>query len=254
MHYRWLSLTALLCATPLVLFAAQVPAPAPAPLDPANNKLDAILVQWEKAMSSIATLYTQVERKTVDKTFRTEQVYRGEAKYLKPNKASIWLQNVAKREDFERMVCNAQFVYKWDPSAKEIQIYELEKPKQGQVSDDNFVSFMFGMKAAQAKARYTMNFDKEDQYYYYVDVFPKTAVDKSDFTRARLVLIKTTGLPRQVWFEAPNQNETTWDFNKMMSNVQIDPREFDQPTPPQGWQLKRAPQQNGPRVALPQQN
>jgi TIGR03009 family protein len=246
MRYRWLSLMALLGATTLVV--GQSPQqPAVPQLDP-NNKLDAILMQWEQVMSSINTLHTVVSRKSVDKVFSQEEVCTGEAKYLKPNKASIWLQNTKKPQEFERMLCNGPLVYKWEPKLKEIHLYELEKPQQGQVSDDNFVSFMFGMKAAQAKARYQMVFSNEDQYYYYIDVFPKSAADKVEFTRARLVLIKSTGLPRQVWFEQPNQNETTWDFSKMVTNVQIDPREFEQPTPPAGWQLKRAPRPPQPGV------
>jgi TIGR03009 family protein len=238
MRYRWLSLLALLGAPSLVV--GQSPQqPSPAQLDPAN-KLDAILIQWEQAMSSIKTLHTVVSRKSVDKQFAVEEVCQGEAKYLKPNKASIWLRNVKKQDEFERMLCNGQLVYKWEPKLKEIQLYELEKPKQGQVNDENFVQFLFGMKAGQAKARYQMAFSNEDQFYFYIDVFPKAPSDKVEFTRARLVLIKTSGLPRQIWFEQPNQNEITWDFSKMATNIDIDPREFDPPAAPPGWQLKRA--------------
>jgi TIGR03009 family protein len=251
MRYRWLSLLAVASAATLAL--AQQPPPPAAKLDPANNQMDAILVQWEKAMGAINTLHTKVTRRSVDKTFGAVEVCEGEAKYVKPNKASIWLQNAAKPQEFERMVCNGQLVYKWEPRLREIHLYELEKPKQGQVSDENFVSFMFGMKAGQAKERYQMALNQEPKFltdpnYYYVDVLPKLAADQQEFKRARLVLVKATGLPAQIWFEAPNQNETCWDFSKMVTNIPIDLREFEQPTPPKDWQLKRAPQMQKPTV------
>jgi TIGR03009 family protein len=170
-----------------------------------------------------------------------EEIWEGEAKYYKPNKASIWLVNKKKQQDFERLLCDGPKVYKWEPKLKEIHLYAPENPKQDKVSDDNFVSMMMGMKAEQAKARYQMVLSNEDTHYFYVDIYPKRADDKVEFSRARLVLVKSTGLPRQIWFEQPNQNETTWDFTNMAVNVNIDPREFDQPIPPKDWQLKRAP-------------
>jgi TIGR03009 family protein len=239
MRYRRLSLLVLLSAASLVL--GQAPQQPPPPqLDPVNNKLDAVLLQWEKAMGDIKTLHTVVTRKSVDKQFAVEEVCQGEAKYIKPDKAGIWLVNAKKNEEFERFLCNGPVFYKWEPKLKEIHKYQSEKPNGGQALDENYVQLLFGMKAVQAKARYQMALGNEDQNYYYIDVFPKSPSDKADFTRARLVLIKTSALPRQIWFEQPNGNETTWDFSKMVTNQPIDPREFDQPPLPQGWQLKLA--------------
>lgn len=235
MRYCWLSVMALLSAATLAL--GQPPAAQPAQPTPT---LDQVLAQWEQVMSSITTLHTKVARTNVDKSLGGVEVMEGEAKYYKPNKASIWLVSSKNKESFERMLCNGQLVYRWEPKQKEIHLYELERPKQGQVSDDNLVSFLFGMKAAQAKARYRMDLTA-DANYFYIDVQPMTPADKAEFSRARLVLVRATILPRQIWFEQPNQNETTWDFTKMATGVQVDVREFDQPVPPAGWQLKRAP-------------
>lgn len=242
MPSRWLPLLTVMLAATVVI--AQPPQPPPLPqLDPVNNKLDAALVRWEQAMGAVASLHTKVTRTSIDKIFGTAELCEGEAMYLKPNKASIWLQNKKKADDFECLVCNGQIVYKWEPKLKEIHIHELPKPKQGQVGDDNFVSFMFGMKAAQAKTRYTLSWGGEDPFYIYIDVLPKDPSDKVEFTRARLVLTKSAHLPAQIWFEQPNGNETTWDFTKMSTNLQLNPATFNQPTPPQGWQIKKAPPQ-----------
>lgn len=253
MQYRWLSVPILLGAAGLA-YAQQSPAQAPT-LDPANNKLDAILLEWEKAMGGLNTLYTQVKRTAVDKVFLTNETFEGEARYIKPNKARLWLVNKdpKKQTEFEKLVCNGQNAYKWEPTKKEIHLYQMPQAKPGQVSDDNFVSMLFGMKATEAKRRYNLTLlppPPNDQHYHYIEVQPREAADKAEFTRARLVLVKATGLPRQIWFEMPNGNETTWDFTKLMPNVQLDAKDFDQPNEA-GYKVIRVANPEQPRVALP---
>ena len=137
----------------------------PAPqvgLDPANNKLDAVLYNWEKALSGLKSLKTDVTRTAKDKVFMTTEIYKGVAQYLAPNKASLYLKNAdpKKPNEFEMLVCNGQVAYKWEPSKKEIHIHELPAPKQGQINDDNFVSMLFGMKARCASAAMTCSLSR----------------------------------------------------------------------------------------------
>jgi TIGR03009 family protein len=252
MPYRWLSLTALLLIGALALAQQPGPQPQNSQQPSFDPRLEAILVNWEKAMSSINSLHAQVRQINVDKVLGNTTSFFGEAKYLKPNKASLFMKNEdpKKQQEFERLVCNGQTAYKWEASLKEIHIHELPKPKQGQINDDNFVSMLFGMKAADAKRRYNLELlppPPNDTYYHYIMVGPRDPQDKAEFTRARLVLTIKESLPRQIWFEQPNGNETTWDFPKLAPNVPIDPRDFAQPVPPAGWQLKRATAE-GPRV------
>src|SRR5262249_55796917 len=151
---RSLSLLTLLVGSVAVL--AQQPGAQPPLLDPAKNPLDDILVKWEQAMASIGSLHAQVVRTAVDKVFPAVEVFSGEAKYLKPNKASLWLVNTKKDQDVEKLVCNGQTAYKWEPLKKEIHIHTLPRTKQGPINDDNFVSMLFGMKAVEAKKRYEL--------------------------------------------------------------------------------------------------
>jgi TIGR03009 family protein len=266
MRSRGLSLAALILGCSVTVAQQAAPPPPPVPqqgFDPVNNRLDAILFNWERAMSSINSLHAQVMRIAEDKVFNTKEVYVGEAKYLKPNKASLYLQNQdPKKPDYEKLVCNGQIAYKWEPSKKEIQVYEMPKPKQGQINDDNFVSWFFGMKATDAKVNYELQLLPEPEnaetkgLYYYISVLPKTPQAKSEFTDARLVLTSATFLPRQLSFKQPNGNTTTWDFPRLATNLQVDQqqfaREFIQPQPPQGWQLKKILSQD-PRVVRQQQ-
>ncbi len=262
MRSRWLSLPALLLVGTLTL--AQQPGTPPPPaqppgFDPKTNRLDAILFNWELAMSRVDSLHAKVQRTAVDNVFNTKEVFSGEAKYLKPNKASLWLQNMdPKKQDFEKLVCNGQIAYKWEPSKKEIHVYEMPKPKQGQINDDNFVAMLFGMKALDAKRRYDLELQpnpagQQQVLYYYIWVLPRDTQDKAEFTKARLVLTASTYLPREIWFEQVNKNTTLWEFPTLSTNFKVDAqflRDFAEPQAPQGWQVKKV---LDPRVVRQQQ-
>jgi len=100
------------------------------------------------------------------------------------------------------------------------------------------------MKAADAKARYQLTYvpaPATDKWYHYVRIIPKSAADRADFTEARLVLSASTFLPRQLWFQAAQRNEVTWDFPKVDNGAQLRATDFGQPALPPGWQFMLVP-------------
>jgi TIGR03009 family protein len=234
---------------------AQQPAPATA-LDPARNKLDALLLRWEKEMTTIQTIVAQCTRTSVDKTFQRKEIYEGTAKYMKPNFAMLEMQNKGKPQIFEKYVCTGTYLYEYVPQEKVIRVHELPTPKPGQVADDNFLSFLFGMRAEEAKRRYELKLVKgppEDQWYYYVEILPRFPADKADFARARLVLNAQTFLPRELWFEQPNGDEVKWDIPKVEAGAALNRADFTSPTTPPGWSMARAPKavEGAPRSNVP---
>lgn len=231
--WNWTLAGVLACAGPL---HAQAPA-GPAATAPAAN-LDTHLNQWEQKMKSVESLVGPCARTEVDKTFQTTKVYEGTARFLKPNMAILDLRNKQKPELFEKYICTGTYLYEYAPTNKVIRVHELPQTKPGQ-ADDNFLSFLFGMKAEDAKKRYDLKMSKEDQFYVYVDIVPKLPADKADFARAQLVLTKGTYLPRRLWFEQPNGNEVTWDLPKTEQNARVDRTEFVAPQPPPGWTMER---------------
>jgi TIGR03009 family protein len=230
-------------------------------LDPANNPLDALLMRWEQEMTLITSLDAELTRTTDDKTFGTMDIYLGKAKYLKPNLAMLEMRKKDNPQMFEKYVCTGTYLYEYVPRDKEIRVHEMPPPKPGQVADDNFLSFLFGMKAEEAKRRYDLKLVKEDAYYLYVEILPRTPADKVDFQRARLVLNKKTFLPRQLAFEQPNGNQILWDIPRIVNGAQVSRAEFERPEVPSGWNMKRVvhateaiPQNEvPPRVVRPQQ-
>src|SRR5205823_6200617 len=102
-----------------------------------------------------------------------------------------------------------------DPSGNALDSYllrwEESMKKLNRLAEDSSLAFLFGMKAAEAKTRYELKLHNVDANYVYVDVVPRNAVDRADFTKARLVLNKDTFLPRQLWFEHTG-GEVLWDM------------------------------------------
>jgi TIGR03009 family protein len=224
------------------LFAQQaVQSPTNPPLDPRNNRLDALLLQWEAKMKMVDTLSAEVTRVKEDRVFKSTDTYQGRAKYKKPNLASLELHRTDKPEIFEKYISTGNFLYEFSPSNKEVRVHELPRPKPGQVSEDNFLSFLFGMKAEEAKRRYDLKLLPEDKYYYYIEVRPRYPADKADFQLAQLALLQSTFMPAQLTFFEPNGNRVTWSIRSVQQGVTLDRNEFTKPELPRDWKFVTAP-------------
>ncbi len=254
MRKHWLALPVFLAA--VAVLSAQQPVPY-------HDKLDEVLLQWEKSMTGIQSLLVIINRVAVDKVFQATEVFEGKAKFMKstqpgqPSRASLELTKKNRPDIYEKYICTGTFVYEFAPQDKVIRIHELPAPKPGQLADDNFLSFLFGMKAVEAKRRYKLTYVPplpNDKFYSYVKVEPLSLADKSDFTEARLTLWNNTFLPRQLWFRQPNGNEVTWDFPKVVNNADIRATDFAQPAlPAADWRYVRDNKDLPPRVVRPNQ-
>jgi TIGR03009 family protein len=209
-------------------------------------------------MGKIETLAAQLNRIDKDKTFERTNKLTGYAQYMKVGKgptaqnlALLEMRQEGKTDLAEKVVCTGTYLYSFLPAQKEIKVYDIT-PKPGQVSEDNVLSFLLGMKAEEAQRRYDLKLAKEDQFYIYVDIAPKDPRDKAEFQRARIVLNKDSFLPRQLWFENPNNSEVTWDIPRVQIGLPIKREVFDAPKAPAGWKLVPVPRQDlPPRVARP---
>ncbi len=265
MRFPAITLGALLLAASLTpAQQGQPPAAPPAPtgLGPAKNQLDAVLLQWEKEMGAVQSLAAQLQRTTLNRVFNSTDVAEGSAKYLKPNKALLELRKKGDAQVFEKLVFTGTFIFEFRPQQKVIVVHDAPPAKPGQVADDNVMSFVFGMKAEEAKRRYEMTLQKpEDPNYFYVAIQPRFPQDKDEFIMARLVLLKRNYLPRQFWYVQPNKNEVTYDILQIEPNGKnVAATDFLQPKEPPGWKMERAPRPNPqaggnvpPRVVRPNQ-
>jgi TIGR03009 family protein len=247
--------TALLTICGLLLLALGLPpqqpatqAPAAAPLDPEHNPLDNVLLHWQERMQSIDTLQAQVEEVKEDKVFGRKDAWDGQAKYMRPNLASLYLRRRDNPNTFRKYICTGTFFYEYNQSKQEIRVNDVPPPKPGQVADDNFLSFMFGMKAAEAKRRYALKLLPQDQnLYYMIEILPRFQEDREDFQKAYLALTQDRFIPRAVRYVEPNGNTVTWNIPTMDIGARLDRNEFTQPQLPAGWKFFKVP----PREAAP---
>lgn len=210
-------------------------------LDPEHNRLDAILLQWQEKMKGIETLTAKIVRVKDNKVLRTRTTFEGVASYMKPNLALLDLRQKDRPGVFERYVSTGTYLYEYNQANKELRYHELPQPKPGQVADDNFLSFLFGMKAEEAKRRYDMKLVGEDKYWIYIEVLPRLAADKEDFQKAQLALRQDTFLPGLLTFDEPNGNRISWEIPAIESGVRLNREEFMKPVLPPGWKTVRAP-------------
>jgi TIGR03009 family protein len=235
----------------------------PPPVDGTPEQLDTVLKRWEREMSSVKTLVAECQRTEKNNTFEYTEVFSGAAKYMKletgdriTHLASLYMENKKNPQIYEKFICTGDFLYQFLPQQKELRVHTIQRRDPKQVADDSFLSFLFGMKAADAKKRYDMAL-KYDTHYYYVYIRPRLPQDKADFQQARLTLNRQTDLPVQLWFEQPNdKTQVTWDLppKQMQKNPPVDRKEFTTPEKPAGWQvreIKRTEAEAQPRIVRP---
>jgi TIGR03009 family protein len=244
MRSLWLGLPALLLLPTLT--AAQQPGPS------SEQMLNAVLQNWEQAMTRLDSFAVSCRRTTTDKTFGGVDVFEGSAKFLKtpggqPSRALLEMGSKKDPGKYEKFLYTGLYLYEWVPATKVLRIHDVPQPKNGQPGiEDNIVALLFGMKADDAKKRYQMTWvpDTKDnnKFYHYLQILPRSQADKADFTEARLVLTAKDFLPRQVWYHQPNGNEVTWDFENLKKNQEagVGPTAFAPPqTLPAGWRVDR---------------
>ena len=211
----------------------------------ANGQLDTILMSWEQAMRPIQSASAQCIHTVIDKVLKDKQVFEGTAQFMKPNLAVLDLKMKDRPQDVEHVICTGTFVYQFVPSSQVIKVYEM---KTGQSNQDNFLPFLQGMKAQDAKARYGLKLLKVDNNYVYIEIMPRLPEDKADFRMARLVLWNGSFLPRELRFVDVNGNENVWDIPKIQANdAQVTRNTFTAPKLPEKWKWEKVPMmQNAP--------
>ncbi|VTS02983.1 TIGR03009 domain-containing protein [Tuwongella immobilis] len=234
------------CVTGMLILTGSVFAqnPVAPPADPMASRLDVLLKAWEDRMKNTSTLYTECTRTEINKTFNTTEVFTGQARYMKPNLARLDLLKKDDPNNYEKYVCTGTYLYEYRPKNKLVRIHDMPKGNGNAVADNASMSFIFGMKADEAKQRFQLTLRKEDNFWIYVDILPKYPADKQEFTKAQMVFYASPAsnamLPRRLWFEHPNGDEIMWEFNTIQTNVQLERNDFVAPSAPKDWQVVRA--------------
>jgi TIGR03009 family protein len=245
----------LLVVLPATALFAQQPAPpppaAPPPPNP-NGPLVQLLLQWEQAMKQVTTLSAQCTRKDTDKVIGQVKVWSGIVEYLAPNFVRLDLTDQADKNAREYYLLTPNALYEYKSVVQTVFIRQMPPPPPGQVAQANQFALLFGMTAQQALQRYTIQFAaKQDPSFHVLTVLPRNQEDQAEFTQAQLVLDKATLMPRQLWFQTPNQNEVLWQLPTVQPQAPVPPANFARPATPQGWREQVIPLPNAQPGAKP---
>jgi TIGR03009 family protein len=230
--------------------AAAIPPGTPAA--PTGNRLDAILLSWETSMKGVESLVAPVRLTEVDDVTKTSEVFDGQIKFLRPNRADLYVAKTSNPQLYKRYLCSGNYLYDFSPREKRIRAYPLQQRAAGQqVVDNTFIGFLAGMSAQEAKRRFDLklvtspkNPAGEDQWYAYIQVEPRTPEDKAEFSVARIALLKSTMMPREMQFVAPNGAVSKWEVGTILTNAASQLKALDFVGPqkaPAGWTMEMMP-------------
>ena len=219
-----------------------------------SERLDLLLTAWEQRMTNVENFSTKLTRTETHPLTKKATTFVGEAAFMKPNLARIDLTHqdeVGKKDtektNFERMYCNGQFIFEYSPREKLIVVHDI--PKNDPTADNMILAFLRSMKVEVARKRFEMALTKEDAWYAYIYISPKTDADKQEFSAAQLtVWIKNPNpqnqpniamLPAGLWYRQPNGKEVTYLFSDMQPNGKLDKDSFV-PRQITGYEVKKA--------------
>src|SRR4051812_46735521 len=202
-------------------------AATPTSLNPAAQRLEGLLVEWEKSMKGVETLMAAVKLTEIDDVARTSEDYEGHIKFMRPNFADLAVANKRNPQNYKRYLCTGTYLYDFAPKEKRIRAYPLQQRAAGQaVVDNTFIGFLAGISAAETNRRFNLTFvtspqnpNGEDQYYYYLKVEPRVPEDKAEFSVARIAILKANMMPAEMRFVPPTGGEVRWTITSIQTNA-----------------------------------
>jgi TIGR03009 family protein len=235
--------TIALLAAAVLLTATRTFAQNPPP-QTAEARLDQVLNFWEQVTRQTTAFDAVCNRTRTSARFGTTEVYEGTLRLLKGDPDLLYASIEMHRKDdgavFEKLILNERGLWAYDSVAKIINLYGI--PKRAGFFDNSPVALVYGMKAADVKKRFEIQLKGEDQHYFYLEISPRTDTDKSNFAKVRLTLTRATYLPRQLWWQQPNQDEVVYDLPRVDSRANhLRPGDFASPEPPPGWKIALPP-------------
>ncbi|MGL6072763.1 MAG: TIGR03009 domain-containing protein [Fimbriiglobus sp.] len=235
---------------PGVAPSGPTPAPAVKPIDPV---LKQHLDNWEYVMKDSKSFFAKGKKTFEKKDKQLIKNYEFEIMCMTPGRARLRQEAIpladGKKDfdDYTAYIANESVVYEYDGIAKKMT--ERRIPP-GASKGILMLDILSGtMTAAQVLERFDISILKQDEFYVYLDLKPKTKEDLEDFELMTLVLFTYRPdlekkniyhppyLPRQVVIRGNNGQEiTNWDFPKPIKNSdQIKPEYFVKAPVPAGW-------------------
>jgi TIGR03009 family protein len=204
---------------------------------------------WEQAMKGMKAFEAQIDRVEQDRANRSQEMFTGVVKFMEPNYVLLELKKQDNPDVYEKWLSTGTFLYQWVPQAKKINVNELPKPKGS--GNDSMLAVLGCLNISEARKRFDLEYGKDDPYYHYIEIKPRTPEDRAEFTWARIVLNKSTNLPREIRFITPGNDEVLWNIRSLQVYAdagRMNRADFTKPDLPKDWKFEQSP-----RIVRPQQ-
>ena len=267
-------------STPVVK-GTLAPQPRPAPtLDPAaqqakaatdaraRNDMNHLLDEWEKQSAKVKSLQVVFER--TDKSVKwDDKVSQGTAILKSPDLACLEFKRAildsdgkprlklnangqkaidVEKEPYQRIVCTGKEVLQYEWDEKVLYIYPLDKEARQKALQQGPLPFLFNMKAAEARQRYSMTLVPDARFpkEYCIKVVPNEEIDKKDFKMAVVWLDKEQFQPsRLVLYPVGDKDLQEFRFTLIAPNKPIADAYFAVVIPDK-WKVERNDNPDGP--------
>jgi TIGR03009 family protein len=233
----------------------------PAPID-----MGQLLLQWEGQSAKLKTLEVSIYRIDKNPAWGEEEHYQGHAAFKTPQLAFLDFRKVnlqvkadPKAKDkkavtpviknkaidskpYETIVCTGQEVWHYRYDVKQIFVYPLDKNQRKRALEEGPLPFLFNMRAAEAKQRYEMVLQGQDEKKYLVMIKPLLPEDKDSFSLAWVYLDKGYLLPTRIYLLAPDRKSSKdFQLSDIHANDPVKERYFVGVDPGKPWKVERNP-------------
>ncbi len=210
-------------------------------IDKLSPELEKILVDWESHSSKFKSLHGKHIRREFIKAFAVEKVSSGEFFLELPDKGRIDMKaivpkkgDVSTRLDGERnpyklekgpsesWICNGEEIFSFNDDQMTYSRDELPTEMRGKNIVHSPLPFLFGMKAEEAKRRYSMTLlaatKNSPPNTVRLKAIPRMDSDRQNYHEAWIILDTKRYIPTHVRLFDPNGLETNYEFNSVEIN------------------------------------
>lgn len=258
--------------------AAGVGGPPFAPLSPEHQKyLDQVLDYWSQQTESIERYRCDFKRWTYEGAEQHERYASGVLRFKKPDQGMFKVEDLffhkgqnpdgswnyvkVTGQFGEWWICDGKVLHEFDRTEKKVTRYHLPPEMQGMAVMNSPLPFLFGVKSADAKARYWLRPvappngpNGKPQDVIVIEAFPKKLIDAQNYSKVKVYLDHKEFLPLSLEIFMPNwtgQNnskevfefanrEKNWTFLDKAKSLLFD-EEFLPLNPPKDWTIEDAP-------------
>ncbi len=199
-----------------------------------SNRLETLLKAWDKANQNVREIHYVMEWTMEDKVLKGKEVRRLEGFVKKHNLARVDL-NDDTGKPMQIILLNDRTLEMYNIQNKEKLSWEIPISSPGDDPDKGWFEgilarifqefrelFCFDIPLSEVHRRFDARLRKEDQYWAYIQLIPKTKEERKYLREVEVVLDQKTHFIRQYRAIDVNGNRSICDFQKVELN----------PTPP----------------------